>query len=78
VVAILELNIFSDSDTILGDFWRAKGTVENNVTASWSKGNLNGIGEHINSLKHESASFSAELDFFSERFAGLWDENAAR
>ena len=76
VVAILELDILGDSDTILGDLWHAKSAVEDDVAATGSKGNLNGIGESVDALEHECARISSELDVLGEVSLGLGQESA--
>ena len=65
VVSISELNLLGNSDTILGDLGRAEGLVNDDVTAARTKGNLDGISEHVSTLEHSSASVSAELDLLT-------------
>jgi hypothetical protein len=72
VVAILEFNILGNSNTVLGDLGHAKGSVENYIAAAGTEGNLYGIGEHVNALKHENASFNAESDVFGELLSSDW------
>jgi len=66
VVSVREFNILGNSDSILGDFGSAKASVENNIATTGSKGSLDGISEHIAAFEHESASLSAEFDFFGK------------
>lgn len=76
VVAILEFDILGDSDTILGDLWHAKSAVEDDVAATGSKSNLDGVGELVAAFEHKSTSISSELDVLGEGSLGLVQEGA--
>ena len=65
MVAVAELDVLGDSDTILSDLGHAKGSVENDVAATGSKSDLDSVGEHIAALEHHSASISSEFDFLT-------------
>ena len=62
---ILELNFLGDGHTVVGDERAAVLLVENNIAALGSKGNLNGIGEGINSTLKRTAGFLAENNLLS-------------
>ena len=62
MVAVAELDVLGDSDTILGDLGHAKSSVENDVAATGSESDLNSVSEHVAALEHESASISSEFD----------------
>ena len=65
VVSVGELNVLGDGNTILGDLGHAEGSVKDDISASGSEGNLDGIGEHVATFEHEGAGISAELDVFT-------------
>ena len=65
VVAVAELNVFSDSDTVLGNLRHAKSPVEDDIASTGSEGDLDCVGEHVAALKHESARFSSEFDLLT-------------
>ncbi len=71
MVAVAELNILGDSDTVLGDFWRAKRSVENNIATTRSKSDLDSVSKHVASLKHKGARLSSEFDFLTGEVAAL-------
>lgn len=66
VVSIGEFDLLSDSDSIFGDLWGTESLVNDNVSSSRAKGDLDGIGEHVNALEHLGPSLSSELDFFAK------------
>ena len=62
VIAVAELDVLGHSDTVFGDLWRAKGSVEDDVAATRSQSHLDSVGKHVAALEHESASVSSKLD----------------
>ena len=71
VVAVAELNVLGDSDTVLCNFWRAKSSVENDIATTWSKSDLDSVSKHVASLKHEGARLSSEFDLLTGEVAAL-------
>ena len=62
VISVWEFNILGDSDSVLSDLGGSEGSVKDYISSSWSKGNLHCISKHFTSLKHQSSSFSSELN----------------
>ena len=67
VVSIGEFDLLSDGDSVFGDLWGAESLVNDNVSSSWAEGDLDGIGEHVNTFEHLGSGLSAELDFLTFR-----------
>lgn len=65
MVAVAELNVLRDSDTILRDLGHAKGSIENHVAATGSESDLDSVSEHIAALEHHSTSISSEFDILT-------------
>ena len=65
VVAIAELDVLGNSDTILSDLGSAKSSVEDDIATAGSESDLDSVSEHIAALKHESAGFSTEFDILT-------------
>jgi len=66
VVAILELDVLGDSHTILCDLRHSKGSVEDDVATAGAEGDLDSVGEHVNTFEHEDSGLDAELDVLGE------------
>jgi hypothetical protein len=71
VVAVAELNVLGNSNTVLGNLWHSKSSVEDNITAAWSESDLDGVCEHLASLQHEGTGFSSELDVLASEVESL-------
>jgi len=69
VISVREFNISGNSNSIFGNLWCSERLVNNYISSSWSKSNLNGISEHIASFKHLSSSIGSEFNFLTERLS---------
>ena len=75
VVAVRELNIFSNSHTVFCDLWSTKSAIKHNIATTGSESDLDSIGEAVTAFEHKSTSFSAEFDVLSEGTLGLADDS---
>ena len=71
MVAVAELDVLGDGDTILGDLGHAKSSVEDDVAATGSKSDLNSVSEHVAALEHESTSIGSEFDILTGEASAL-------
>ena len=65
MVAVAELDVLGNSDSILGNLGHAKSSVENDIAAAGSESDLHSVSEHVTALEHESASISSEFDILT-------------
>jgi hypothetical protein len=70
MVPVCEIDVLGNSNSILGNFWVSESSVQNNVSSSWSKSNLNCVSEHVNTFKHKSSGLSSEFDVLSSGEGG--------
>ena len=65
MVSVSELDVLGDSDSVLGDLGAAERSVEDDISASGSKSDLDCIGKHLAAFKHEGTCLISELDVLS-------------
>jgi hypothetical protein len=61
---VLELDLLGDRDTVLGDGGRAEGALEDNIAALGAEGDLDRIGQDIDTFDHAGAGVGTEDDVF--------------
>ncbi len=64
LVLVGEFDFLRDRDAVLGDGRGAEALLEHDVAALRAEGDLDGVGEGVDTLQHARAYVFAEADFF--------------
>src|SRR5690606_17588405 len=61
---VLELDLFGDRDTVLGDGGGAERALEHHVAALGAQGHFHCVGQDVHTLDHAGACITAENNVF--------------
>jgi hypothetical protein len=64
LVCVVERDLFGDGDAVLGDGWCAEGLLEDDDAAGGAEGDLDGVGELLDTLEDALACVGVECDLF--------------
>ncbi len=62
---VLQFDFLGDRNAVLGDGRGAEGALQNHVAALGAEGDLDGVGENVDTTNHALTSGIAKLNFFS-------------
>ena len=71
---VLQLNLLGDGDTVIGDERAAELLAQHDIAALGAEGNLNGVGQLVNTCAKRLAGVLALLDLFSHNRSLLLSE----